>query len=111
VTRRGGGDPAARIGPLDTGRFPGAGFREPLTGCLPLRLILPRMISNASLSAFSASNGVSSPGSARPAPVQRAQATAPARSAPLPPASPGGGPAPPSPTRLMPRGSLLDLSV
>jgi hypothetical protein len=70
------------------------------------------MISNGSLSAFSA--GISQPAQLRQDPVQRVRATS---------AAPAGGPAPTTrpglqfapgstpPAANLPRGSLLDLSV
>jgi hypothetical protein len=72
--------------------------------------MLRGMISNASLSAFSASNGIGPAArpSAAPKPTQvRAQS-------PLPPANAmpqQGKPAQPQPGQILPRGSLLNLSV
>jgi hypothetical protein len=78
-----------------------------------MHLTILRMISNGSLSAFSASlsQGGVGPVNAATA-VQRVRAQAPAQSSGVS-AAPSGRPQPPpvQPGQVLPRGSLLDLSV
>ncbi len=79
-----------------------------------MQLTILRMISNGSLSAFSASVAQSGIGPLNASqPVQRIRAQAPPQSNGVS-ASPGGGrptPPPVPPGQILPRGSLLDLSV
>jgi hypothetical protein len=78
-----------------------------------MQLTILRMISNGSLSAFSASVAQSGigPVNALP-PAQRIRAQAPPQSNGVS-AAPGARPTPPpvQPGQILPRGSLLDLSV
>ena len=79
-----------------------------------MQLTILRMISNGSLSAFSASvaqNGIGSVNAS--APIQRIRAQAPPQSNGVTAAPGGGRPMPPpvQPGQALPRGSLLDLSV
>ena len=79
-----------------------------------MQLTILRMISNGSLSAFSASISQGGIGGVHgPAPVQRIRAQSPAPQATGLSASPAGRPMPPpvQPGQVLPRGSLLDLSV
>jgi hypothetical protein len=78
-----------------------------------MQLTILRMISNGSLAAFSASIAQSGIGSVNASqPVQRIRAQAPPQSNGVT-ASPGARPTPPpvQPGQILPRGSLLDLSV
>jgi hypothetical protein len=75
--------------------------------------MIPRMLSPASLAAFSV--GTQSPHPARVQTVRATGSESPAPAAPPAPAAQAASPSAPDPTartpRLLPRGSLLDLSV
>lgn len=78
-----------------------------------MRPTLLSMIAPSSLSAFSATNGVAPPGA-----IQPVRGQSPLGSAPLNQTRPGAGPqaasppaTSPAPGQILPRGSLLDLSV
>ena len=77
-----------------------------------MRLMILRMISTGSLSAFSASVAQSRLG--QTSPIHPARALSPSRSPPRSrqlPGLPSGSQAVPTGNRTLPRGSLLDLSV
>ena len=66
------------------------------------------MLSVSSLAAFSSSNGI---GAVHPTPVRAPGSPPPNRPPPVQGASGGTGDGAVTPTRTLPRGSLLDLSV
>jgi hypothetical protein len=79
-----------------------------------MQFTILRMLSSGSLSAFSASVAASSLGQARGVHPVRGASAQPQSSAPSPQAAPsqgGGTGAGTLPGRILPRGSLLDLSV
>jgi hypothetical protein len=85
-----------------------------------MHLMILGMLSSSSLSAFSAGLGHLHPTPAQRAPVQPARAPGGAQGGAAGPAThaapstgmpSGRGPDTPPPTRLLPRGSLVDLSV